>query len=68
MEFAQSVLLDLSGAQPQASAFMSAAKMQHILKLLELVFVTVDSDSTLDHVKYAPTTILSPMDIVSLVQ
>ena len=67
-EFAQNALLDLSGAQPQASASMSAVKMQLIPKLLELVFVTVDLDSTLDHAKHAQIITSSPTDIALLVQ
>jgi hypothetical protein len=42
--------------------------MQLIPKLLELVFVTVDLDSTLDHAKHAQIITSSPTDIALLAQ
>jgi len=66
--FAQNALLDLFGAQLQANVFTFVVKMQHILKLLELVCATLDLDCILDHAKHVLITILSQMDTVLLVQ
>lgn len=68
MEFAQSALKVLFGAQKQTNAFMFVVKIQSTLNLLLPVSATLDMEYLEAHAKLAQLTTLFLVDTVLLAQ
>ncbi len=68
MEYAQNVLLEPSGAQPQANASTSAVKIQPTPAQPTPVSAVLDSVFSVDHAKHVHQDISLPMDTVLLAQ